>query len=245
LERKVMVAADEVIAINAHILESLRRRNHGTVVDRGHVIPQGFDPADFPRESRPRGNRFVLTYTGVFYDAQRPDVFFRAIARLVHTYPDWRDRIRLEFAGTLPEESIALAGNLGILPMIDFRGYLDHARVVERIRAADVLWMVVGRRPGAEGISTGKLFEYFGSRKPILALVPDGEARTAVSAYGSSRVAYPDDDEAVARAIEAFYREWETGALPAPDEEFVQRFDRRSLAGRLASLCDKLCEKRQ
>ncbi|HEX7070957.1 MAG TPA: glycosyltransferase family 4 protein [Rhodothermales bacterium] len=244
-EHRVMGSADAVIAINRHILENLRRRNPGSSAKKGFVIPQGFDPKDFPTgRAHEKGSHFVLTYTGVFYDAQRPDVLFRAVARLVEGVPELRNRIRLEFAGTLPEDSLALAKELGILPMIDFRGYLDHAQVVGRMREADVLWMTVGRRPGAEGISTGKLFEYFGSRKPILALVPEGEARHAVLEYGASRAVDTDDVGAAAAAIEAFFREWEAGTLASPAEAFVQRFDRRRLTGELASLCDKLSDRR-
>ena len=39
--------------------------------------------------------------------------------------------------------------------------------------------MTVGNGTGQELISTSKLFEYFGTLKPVLGLVPEGAAKDA------------------------------------------------------------------
>ncbi len=75
-----------------------------------------------------------------------------------------------------------LAARLGIDDFVRYVGYVVHEEAVAQLQATDVLWMTIGKRPGAEGISTGKLFEYFGTRKPILALVPGGGCLRSASA---------------------------------------------------------------
>ena len=244
LEARTVSRAAGILTINRHILDRLGGRNPDLLSnDRAIVLPQGYDPSDFPQRHDP-GTRehFVLLYTGVFYDAQTPDVLLKAVSRVVAERPALARRIRLEFVGLFPNASFALAERLGLSSMIEFRGYLTHAETVERIRSASALWMVVGRRPGAEGISTGKLFEYFGSRKPILALVPDGEARKALTEYGAGYVVHPDDVDGTVREFNRLFDDWERGTIREPREDFVARFDRRELAGELARLFDNLKE---
>ncbi|WP_457651265.1 glycosyltransferase family 4 protein [Rhodocaloribacter sp.] len=245
LERRVVRASCRVTTINAHIRDALVRRNGGdAVANRVSVLPQGFDPADFERPAAPRAPaRMRLLYTGVFYDAQTPDVFLRALAAWLERRPDARDRVEAVFVGLVPEASRALAERLGLGGVVRYEGYRAHDETVAFLRSADALWMTIGRRPGAEGISTSKLFEYFGARKPILALVPEGAAREALAPYGAARVVDPDDTAAVAGALDDLFRRWEEGRLPRPDPAYVRRFDRRRLAGELAALLSECAER--
>lgn len=245
LERRVVRASRRVTAINAHIRDALVRRNGGDAVARRiSVLPQGFDPADFERPAAPRDPaRMRLLYSGVFYDAQTPDVFLRALAAWLERRPGARDRVEAVFVGLVPEASRALAERLGLGGVVRYEGYLAHDEAVARLRSADALWMTIGRRPGAEGISTSKLFEYFGAGKPILALVPEGAAREALAPHRAAVVVDPDDASAAAAALDDLFRRWEEDRLPRPDPEYVRRFDRRRLAGKLAALLSECAER--
>jgi len=142
------------------------------------------------------------------------------------------------FCGLVPPGFDALVAGLGLSDVVRYEGYLPHEVVSRELMAADVLWMTVGRRPGAEGISTGKLFEYVGTRKPVLGLVPEGTARRALEAYGAAFIAEPDDVPGIAGAIGTAFAAWEAGGLPSPDAAFVAAHDRRVLAGRVAALLE-------
>ena len=246
LERRALSSSRRIVVINEEMRQNLLSRNADLL--RPHdvvVIPQGFDPADFPSppaevkvgRSAPDG-KFTLLYSGVFYDAQTPDYFLRALADLFARRSDLRTRIRAVFLGLVPEESRKLARELGVDEVLEFEGYLAHSRSVERLRGADVLWMTVGRREGAETISTSKLFEYFGSRKPILGLVPDGAARSALERYRAAEIVDPNGIPEIAAAIERLYEKWISKSLPAPPEDVVIQFDRTKLAERLAEVLE-------
>ncbi len=238
LERRVLAQSRYVLTINDPIREALQRRA-GAAGGRAdvRVVPQGYDPADFDVPPVPRPpDRLRLVYSGIFYDAQTPDPFLRAMALLRERRPEVRSRLEAVFVGLVPAASQALAGQLGLTDAVQWAGYLPHREAVRHLLAADVLWMTVGRRPGAEGISTSKLFEYFGARKPILALVPAGAAREALRRHGAAVVVEPDDVPAIAGALGHLFDRWQTGTLPAPDRAYVERFDRRHLAGELAAL---------
>lgn len=239
LEVRALEQASHIIVINDVIRRNILSRNVD-VVEPGKVsvIPHGFDPADFERTPSPTAGSspFTLLYSGVFYDAQTPEPLLRALAQLVDRHPDLRAYIRADFIGLLPESARQLARHLGIEKMIRHPGYLPHRRVIDELLAADVLWMTIGKREGAESISTSKLYEYFGAGKPILGLVPEGAARSELMRYGAAETVEPDDIAGIAAAVERLYTAWKRNDLPRPNTEFVREFDRRRLTGRLADI---------
>lgn len=242
LESRAVRSADRVVTINRHIESRLQDRHPELARRRATaVISQGFDPDDFSgHPDEPREKRFRLLYAGVFYDAQRPDTMLHAVARFLAAEPAARSALELSFVGMLPRDATRLVQDLAIADVVRDEGYLPHDRVVRRMSQSSVLWMTIGRRPGSEGISTGKLFEYIGARKPILALVPEGEARTTLASHGASFVAEPDDVEGVAGHLSVLYGLWRQDRLPTPDPGFVARYDRRRLTGELVHLCNSL-----
>lgn len=236
LEAWTLGAADAVITINDAIASSLSSR---TDVQVG-VVPQGFDPQDFCSSPITDDRAMSLTYTGVFYDAQRPDTLLRAARRFLDVKPD--ARLRLVFAGSLPDEAPRLIEVLGLAEYVDFKGYLPHAEVVREQEAADVVWMVIGHRSGADGISTGKLFEYIGARRPILALIPEGTARRELADHGAAWICDPDSIDEVAQALAELYDRWQMKTLPRPPWEYVARYDRRAIAGDVSAILDAITQ---
>jgi glycosyltransferase involved in cell wall biosynthesis len=233
LERRVLRQAVGVSVISEAMRVAVVAR-HPDLAERVRIVPQGFDPADFDPPADPlRDGVFRLLYSGMFYDAQRPDTFLAGLRRLRNRHPE--ARVEALFAGLVPPGFDALVDRLALTPIVRYLGYLSHADVTRRQQQADVLWMTVGQRPGAEGISTGKLFEYMGTRKPILGLVPDGTAAEALRAYGAGIAVPPDDPEAVGNALELLFGAWQAGAMPAPSESFVMQHDRQRMAGEVAA----------
>lgn len=244
LERKALRSAVYVLTINDVIRRNLLERN-ADVLTRGEVvvIPQGFDQADFEAArrrgevlARSEAQKCTLLYSGVFYDAQTPEPFLRGLAEFVRRHPECRSRIEAVFVGLLPESGRRLAEELSISKLIRHTGYLSHREAVAEISSADVLWMTIGRSAGAESISTSKLYEYIGARKPILGIVPDGAAKSELQRYQAAEIADPDDILAVSKAVERLFDAWRRSALPRPRAEFVEQFERRYLTGRLADL---------
>jgi hypothetical protein len=101
---------------------------------------------------------------------------------------------------------------------------------------SDVLWMMVGNGKNADTISSGKLYEYFGTRKPLLVSVPQGALRRDAERYGAARLTDPADVPAITACIAELYDAWAKRTLPTPDPAVVAQFDRRTLTGELAKV---------
>ena len=104
---------------------------------------------------------------------------------------------------------------------------------ITRLITSDVLWMMVGDTKSAETISTSKLFEYFGSKKPVLGCVPDGAAKTALEEYRASFITPPDDIEAIYNMLIKINDLYKRKMLPSPNEEFVEKHNRVILTEQL------------
>lgn len=245
LERRALRASRRIVVINEEIRRNLIARNEGLAEPENvTVIPQGFDPEDFESAAPAdrRAENFVLLYSGVFYDAQTPEFFLRGLADFLNRRADLRGRVEARFAGLLPESAMALARELGVESAIRYVGYLPHKELIRHLLAADALWMTVGRQEGAETISTSKLFEYFGTRKPVLGLVPRGAARDALTRYGAAEFAQPDAVPEISASIGRLYDAWKRGEMPLPDEDVVHGYDRVHLTGRLTKLFENILE---
>jgi len=246
LERYVLRRATCAITINTTLARQLSKRLPG---DKGApiVIPHGFDPEDFENAPiLPRSpKRLCLLYAGVFYDAQQPDDFFQGLAQWLGQQPEAREHVEAVFIGLQPPHVPQRVAQLGLNDIVRFEGYRSHPETIAALKTADVLWMTVGEQPGAAGISTSKLFEYIGSRKPILALVPEGEARTLLQEYGAAYLAPPHDVPAIACALARIYTDWKAQRLPEGKAEVVNRHSRRLLTRHLAEVFTMACRRHE
>lgn len=95
---------------------------------------------------------------------------------------------------------------------------------------SDVLWLMLDDTVR----SPGKLYEYFGARKPILACLPDGAMKKLALDTKACIATYPKDVKSIKNAISHFYELWKNNMLPTPDLDYVCSFDRYKLTAILA-----------
>jgi len=230
-ERAVALGAARTVAATHEIAADIATRNP-EVARRITTITNGFDPADFPgtREGRDP-EHFTISYVGSFQGPIRPDTFLGGIERARAVDPQLARDLRVRFVGPKPS---GLSG--GAASLVEATGYVPHGEAVREMEAADVLLLVLGDLPHLRGVLTGKLPEYLGARRPVLALVPEGAARDALERTGAAQIVAPDDPEGVAQAVLRLHRAWKDGSLPEPDPAVVGEFDRMQLVKRLSEL---------
>jgi glycosyltransferase involved in cell wall biosynthesis len=121
-------------------------------------------------------------------------------------------------------------------------GYVDHREALVEMAAADALLLY---QPPGWRASTGKVFEYLATGRPILCVArKDNLASRLVTELDAGVCAAPDDQPAIEQAIRGLYEEWSKGGLRprvAAREEALRRFSRRELARQLADVLDTAC----
>jgi len=245
LERHALRASSHVVTTNRRVKEVLIARHPFLTHHDIDIIPQGYDPEDFPAgppaspngRSPADGRPMRITYTGIFYEDRVPDHFLRGLRELLLRRPELRGKIEARFVGNFRKENLRLVEQLGVQDVVTVMEYLPHRRCVQEMLDSDLLWVVVGDDLG----SPGKVYEYIGARKPILGLAPDGFLAAAIREAGGVTVP-PEDVPAIAGAIENLYERYRCGTLPVPPDDVVRRYDRRVLTAGLVRVFESLFE---
>ena len=224
-------------------------------------IPNGFDRLDF-EDAVParRDGVFRIVHAGSLYTdialRQRSKLrralggsprgvdllplslvyLVQAIELLVGRDPSLQSRIELLRVGVVAETDRQLAEGS---PFVRMAGYVPHGEAIGLMRSADMLFLpLYNLAPGMRAATVpGKAYEYLAAGRPILAAVPEGDARDILAAAGNAYLCAPDDVEGMAAAIESQLKDG--AALPAgAPEELLDRFERRRLTAELASVFD-------
>lgn len=247
LESKAVKAASAIITVNERLTGEIAER-YPEARERVTTIYNGFDPEDFtelPRVSSPfrRSAGLQILYMGTLSrDANRPRVFFEALSLLMDEVRATPPPLEIVFMGVTDEPSKSLASELGIGDLVRFVPYAPHREALACLSMADALLLIVDPHAFADRIVTGKLFEYLGAGKPVIALAPaDSEAARIVRATGAGIVLPPDDPHAVLGGIRQWMREREGGRdLPRARAGSLSLYDRREQAAVLDRILRKL-----
>ena len=241
-EYKALKAADRIIVTNRRIKEKLIKDYKFLSFDEVFIISHGFDPEDFIKAEllKKTNDKMLLTYSGLFYEYITPKYFLLAFRKLLTENPSVAENIRLSFIGLLGKENKKLIRELKLEAYISEFGYVDHTQTIQKLIMSDVLWIMVGDGKSASTISSGKLYEYFGTKKPIIACLPEGALKNAAIEYKASFITEPANIEQIKETITQVYNLYKEGKLPTPDENFVETFRRDLLTEQLAKQMNKV-----
>jgi hypothetical protein len=184
------------------------------------VSYNGFTEADFagldqvpPLDPQ----RLTILHAGVIYVGRRDPVsLFQALAILGPR----RHAVRVKFYHDQMEAVARRAERLGVADCIEICAPVPRRDILRIEREADVLLLCRWADPRDDGVIPGKLFEYIGARRPILAVgSTTGEAAAIVRQGGFGLVS--NEPMAIAEQLSAWI-EAKRGAggrlpdLPAP-----------------------------
>lgn len=274
LHRRLEVRAMGAALTNADAIvmntpEALARVRDAFPELRAHILTSilnGYDAADFVGAVAPRRDRALrIVHTGSLHSERRVRPAWRrllggevapvhvrtrslvhllqALERLFARQPDARTRIEVHLAGRLTAaDRQLLAGH----EFVHEHGFLSHAETIALIRSADLLFLPMHDVPGRRlTIVPCKTYEYLGSGRPILAAVPEGDARDLLEAAGTARIVGPADVEGMESALADALAAHELGAPPpVASATVLERIERRYLTRQVAALLSELVDRR-
>lgn len=176
LERAALSRATVLTASSELSARRFQKRYPGK---RCVSISTGFDEDEWQGIAFASESRCTLVYAGNFYGGRRdPGMLFAALQQLISEGRASASNLRVDvYAGREPWLARMIA-EYGLDDVVRVRGKIDRAAVLAAERKADRLLVFCWDGATAEGIVPGKLFEYFGARRPILAI--GGTQRSAV-----------------------------------------------------------------
>jgi glycosyltransferase involved in cell wall biosynthesis len=241
LEKKALRASTRVIATNRRVKELILKRYKFLHYHDITILPQGFDPADVRSNSKhviPPSKGLRIAHAGVFYGERTPKYLLQALRKLFTTMPQLKNQIEVILIGTIQDEYVRMIKSMELDGNVTTTGYLDHQHCLTYLQSSDILWLMLNN----DTQSPGKLYEYIGLRKPILASVPEGFVRQTLKETECAEIVDPENVDATAEAIHRLYDLHRKGTLPQPNEEIVQKYNRVELTNELSKILGFLAE---
>lgn len=240
LEIKVIKKAKMLVTVSEPLAEKLRKLHHKPV----EVITNGFDEDDYDFEVL-LTPYFSITYTGQIYEGkQDPSLLFKAVKILFEANKIKKENFKIRFYG--PEKDIpkvlSLAKRFKIQDVVFHYGPISHKEAIIKQKESTVLLLLNWNSPEEKGVYTGKLFEYLGAGRPILAIpkieegVVDELLKKANAGISLSTL------EEIINLLENWYNEFiRNGDIKLEiNKEIIKSFTRKQLTKKLALLFDKV-----
>lgn len=240
MEKSALTQADAVTVVNERYKKSLESR-YGETISIIKTIPNGYDDDLFESLS-PAGapGKFTIIHSGKFYEDIQPYSFLRSLKWALDHSPELIDDLDVQFQGGLSEEHWKAINKLGLKDTVTDFGYVNHTRAVGNLLNADLLFITLPNRKEMASVTPGKLFEYMGTRKPILGFLPDGVSTSTLKLYDCGLIVEPSNVKQGSEAILKLYEMWKSDALPMADEAFVKQFSRSETAKEFSKLFEKI-----
>jgi len=241
LEREVMEAEAVLVTTRWHG-ETLRASYPDARIER---VPNGYDDEDFKglegigRPARP----FTILHGGMLTLGRSIGPFLEGLSLFCREHPASRDDIRVIFLGSRESKNEELAARSGLGEVVSFEDNVSHSECVRLECSSHVLLLLKHDDDRYRGLVPGKLYEYLGARRPVLAVVPEGEAADIVRDNRRGEVAPIGDARAIADRISGMYGHFMDGSLESAFSlAELPGFTRRRAAARLGEIMLTLLE---
>jgi glycosyltransferase involved in cell wall biosynthesis len=168
LERKCLRSADALVTVSRPWADRLQDLYPEKPV---HVITNGFDPDDFAGFAASPSKHFSISYTGQLYAGRRdPSQLFEVLHELIAESKMAREQLRINFYGPIEPWVQPLIERYELQGVVELHGVISRNESLKRQQESQILLLLGWANPQETGQHTGKLFEYFGARRPILAV---------------------------------------------------------------------------
>jgi glycosyltransferase involved in cell wall biosynthesis len=235
MEREVLENADKLITCSYNFRELFLSKSEKLKTKDFEISYIGYDADNFKGlKSDPSTEEFVITYTGTIADSYNPKAFFNALHRLMQTSGL---KLKLRFVGMASEGIRRTIKNCGIESITEFTGVVSHHISLEYLMKSTVLLLIVPQNENNEGIIPGKIFEYFASKKPIMALAnPRGDVHDLINNNNWGRSFAHEEEENIYNYLLGLSKAWKKNTdldMPLAD---LSRFESSYQAKILADM---------
>jgi len=236
LEKRTLSQANALVTVSEPWADRLRQRYSTKPI---YAITNGFDPEDFA--SRPPVTRsFSITHPGFLYEGLRdPTLLFEVVRDLIKSGEMCADDIRIRFYGPKEPWLTPLVLRHGLEQVVEVFGSVPREQILQREMESQVLLLLGWNNPREMGLHNGKLFEYLGAGRPILALFGSPGVMTEVLEETRAG-AHIQNREELRRFLISAYSEYKRCGVVsyAGDSSAIARYSHSEMASRFADVLD-------
>jgi len=230
LEASVLMNSDQIIVTSPQTKLILSKRTNSPVI----VITNGYDFEI--NKSCKLDTKFTLSHVGNLQDGRNPEFLWKTLHDLVQNSIDFSKHFRLNLIGYISEAVLNSIRIYGLEAYTDYSGYVSHSEALEYQSRTQLLLLIEENSKETKYIIPGKLFEYIASRRPIIAIGPDGsDIENIVTKSASGNYFRYEESELLSSVILGYFERYKRNDLYVEPKE-IEKYSRRNLTFELSKL---------
>ena len=233
LERMIVGHSSKVISVTEEIKKDFVRRYATVNKDKFIVVTNGFDSEEFHAVKPHQYKYYTILYAGKNYEGQGNIASFLDKLNIIRQKHDFH--IRFHYIGS-DHAAIAAHKRARNLNFVEVTPFMSHQRVIGHMKGASALYLC----QHGERIPplTGKLFEYMGAQKPVIAMTKRNSEMAQILAKTKTGFTFEFDEdlrlEQFLKQEYAVYCKGKSSTLLG-NAQLIYEYDRKYLAGKIAS----------
>lgn len=236
LEKQVVTSADCILTVGSKMTEEFQLLGGKRV----ETITNGFDTADYDNAPVELDKFFTIAHFGTINKARNPIVLWEALTRMLKTNPELDQCLKLKFIGRLDATVVNSLQETGLIKYLDKTEFIPHDEVVTKERQSQVLLLLINNTPNAEGILTGKFFEYLAAKRPILAIGPTrGDVADILNSSKAGKIAGFNDVDNLIEILAEYFSDFRKGNLNVNTDN-INAYSRYELTRKLTGILNDI-----
>lgn len=240
-ERNILSNASVLVTVSEPLAGVLRRCHPWKTIS---WITNSFDPEDFPASKGPLTSQFSITYTGQLWQGhQDPTLLFDVLRELIAEGIMFASDISIRFYGPQQPFLHNVVQRSRLDSLVEINNPIPRNAALARQRESQLLLLLDWCDPRQSGVYTGKVFEYLGAKRPILATGPiRGVIADLLQETGAGVQATSKSE--LRTFLVKYYTEWRSsGRLEyRGDDLAIARYTSPQMAQKFAEILDKAVE---
>ena len=194
------------------------------------IVPHCFDPTLYPKLTPKTGNdKIRFAFLGQLNSIRTGQPLLQAIRALKDERADLPERAEFQFIGEMPDADLAAILRLEIADAVNVKRSVSYLQSLREMASADWLLHIdgnIGAVSEENVFFAGKLADYFGAQKPILAItMAKGDAADCLRQAGAVVLGY-SVNEIKQALFQIIYRAWR----PQMDTDYLRGFSAQKAA---------------
>lgn len=243
-EKYIADNADLIIHTNHVICEEWVDRYGEEIKKKMVVLPLVFNAPSqnslaIKAEQSVKEN-FVISHIGSLYEGRDSLDFLRALALLIKEHPEFADKVKLNYVGTVPNNDKALAEELGLLNMIHYAGFISESECLKFFLESD-LYIALDGKNARDIFFPSKIMKYFYYGKPILGLTPKNSVLEHELSKSGNHVFNNSDINGIANFLHQAITKYES--ISTNDKEYWRNYSLDNVAKQYKALVNRILTK--
>jgi glycosyltransferase involved in cell wall biosynthesis len=241
LEKEVVTQADALVMVSKNWCNDLEKLS-GRNVD---YIPFGYDESDFAGIQYKRGEHFTISHFGTFGTDRNPLNLWKALKELKTEIPTFEKHLRIHLAGMVDASVFQAIEQTGLKQQLRYDRQINKSELFGYLANSNVQLVLIntheeGIKYNNKGRVPAKVFEFIGSRQPVLVLGPkDGDVANIVADTETGTTCLYEDYTGIKKTISDWYTNW-LNNIPSTSPKDIEQYSFNNLTKQMAQVLNRI-----